>query len=155
MARVAVRAFLWVSGTVVAVAGVIFYESFWVGLVKYAGFQRASLVRFIFTLVTSWVVIRLASGSRHSRRVREWLSEKEARMSERAKKIAAGGKFLAVVNTAIFLGPPIASILMMVLGIDIRRVYLYALLCSLLVAGIWCGFYSGIFWTLGKIFVVK
>ncbi len=155
MAGVAVRVFLWVSGAIVAGAGVIFYESFWAGLVKYAGFQRASLGRFIFTLVISWVVIRLASGSRHSLRVREWLSEKEARMSERAKKIAAGGKFLAVINTAIFLGPPIASILMIVLGIGIRRVYLYALLCSLLAAGVWCGLYSGIFWTWGRVFIVK
>jgi hypothetical protein len=84
-------------------------------------------------------------------RVRDWLNAKEAELSGKTKTAVEGGKVLAVINTTIFLGPMVAALLMLMLGVGKNKVYLYSIFCALLCAVVWAGLYSGIFWGIGKI----
>ena len=119
---------------------------------KIFGIMKATLIRVSFTIPLSWLAIYLLSNTNTSARVREWFAKKQARLSKRAKIALEGGKFLIVVNTAIFLGPILASILMLMIGVQVKRVYFYAVLSALLSAWLWACFYGGVCWSFDKIF---
>ncbi len=105
----------------------------------------------LVTLLLSWIVIYVSSRARNIGRFRDWLKEQEVELSGRAKTAVQGGKVLAVANTAVFLGPMVAAVLMLMLGIRKEKVYLYSIFCSLLCAVVWSGFYSGIFWEIHRV----
>lgn len=135
----------WVGGIALTVVGYIFAEGWLILVVKIFGFSLGTAIVTAVTLALSWLVIYASSNARSIGRFREWLREKEAHLSGRAQTAVKGGKTLAVLNTTIFLGPIVASVLMLMLGLEQKKVYTYAVFCALLCALIWCGLYSGIF----------
>ncbi len=120
-------------------------------MVKLFGFWGGAAIVTLVTLILSWIVIYVSSGTRNIGRFRDWLKEKEVELSGKAKAAVQGGKVLVVANTAVFLGPMVAALLMLMLGIRRNKIYLYSIFCSLLCAVVWSGFYSGIFWEIRKI----
>jgi len=136
----------WLGGIALTVMGFTFAEGWLILVVKLFGFTAASVIVTLVTLFLSWLVIHASSSSHNIGRFREWLLHKEGNLSIQAKTAIKGGKALAVLNTTIFLGPIVASILMLMLGIAKRQVYIYSIFCAILCAIFWCGFYSGIFW---------
>ena len=142
----------WLVGILFAIIVVVFLEGSLIVTTKFLGVTKATLLRVSFTIPLSWIVIYLATKSNSNIYFRTWLAKKEANLSKRARTVVNGGKVIAVLNAALFLGPIIASILMLMIGIEIKRIYLYAVGCALLCAWAWCAFYAGVFWGLGKIF---
>lgn len=136
----------WLGGSVTAVVVFILAEGWLILTVKFFGFLWSTVIVTVIPLLIAWGVIYISARSRNIKRFNDWLTRKEEALSKRAKKAAEGGKFIAVFNTALLLGPIIASILMLMLGVDRRRIYVYAVFCAILCAVAWCGFYSGIFW---------
>jgi hypothetical protein len=134
------------GGVAATVAGFIFAEGWLILAVKVFGFALATAIVTVVTAVISWAIIYLASGSRNITRFNAWLKEKEAGLSGRAMAAVKGGIVIAVVNTTVLLGPIVASVLMLMLGVDRKKAYIYSGLGALLCAAIWCGFYSGLFW---------
>lgn len=121
-------------------------------MVKLFGFWGGAGIVTVVTLILSWVVIYIASGSHGVGRLRDWITSKETELSGRAKAAAHGGKVLVTANTAVFLGPMFAAILMLMFGLARKRVYIYSIFCALLCGFFWSAFYSGIFLGLRKIF---
>lgn len=119
---------------------------------KIFGIVKAALIRVTFTIPLSWLAIFLCARTNVSVRTRGWFEKKQAQLSKRAQMALKGGKFFVVVNTAIFLGPVLASILMLMIDIKVRRAYFYAILCALLSAWFWACFYGGVCWSFDKIF---
>ena len=144
------RNLYWLIGALFAILFVIFMEGSLIATTKLFGVARATLIRVSITIPLSWLVIYLATKSDRSFHFSNWLKEKEARLSKSAKVALQGGKFLAVLNTAIFLGPIIASILMLMIGIKARLVYIYAVISALLCAWLWSMFYCGMLWGIAK-----
>lgn len=142
----------WLAGILLTAGAFIFTEGSLIATTKVLGVTKATLLRVSFTIPISWFVIYLSTKSKSSRRFHDWLARKEASLSRRAQVVMKSGKAIAVLNAAIFLGPIIASILMLMIGIEAKRAYLYAIFCAILCAWTWCAFYSGMFWGLGKIF---
>lgn len=136
----------WLGGITLTVIAFIFAEGWLILAVKLFGFAMATVIVTIVTLFLSWLVIYASSGSHNIGRFRDWLLRKEGNLSGQAKVAMKSGKMLAVLNTTVFLGPIVASVLMLMLGFERRRVYVYSIFCALLCAIIWCGLYSGIFW---------
>jgi len=145
------RSLLWLAGVVVTVSAVLFTEGTIIAATKLFGVTRATLLRVVFTIPLSWLVIYLATRSKKSLGFTKWLDERQRKLSGKAKAAVEGGKFLVVVNTAIFLGPIVASILMLMLGISGRRIYAYAVICAFLSAWLWAAFYGGILCELARI----
>ena len=143
---------LWLLGAAAALAALILIEGSMVVTTKIFGVTKATLLRVVFTIPLSWLVIYLATRSKKSFRFTNWLAARQAKLSNKAKVAIEGGKFVVVVNTAIFLGPIVASILMLMIGITPRRIYGYAVLGALLSAWLWSAFYSGLLWQLAKVF---
>jgi len=141
----------WLGGIAIAVLWYIFAEGWLILVVKLFGFWGGAAIVTLVTLVLSWVVIYFSSGAGNIGRFRDWLKEKEAGLSAAAKAAAQGGKTLVVANTAVFLGPMVAALLMLMLGIRRDKVYFYSIFCALLCAVVWSGFYSGIFWGVREI----
>ncbi|MDD5422290.1 MAG: hypothetical protein WC592_04975 [Candidatus Omnitrophota bacterium] len=142
----------WIAGIALTAVGFIFTEGTLIATTKMFGVVRATLLRVVFTIPLSWLVIYLSTNADVSLRFRDWVEKKREGLSSRAQAIVKGGEFIAVLNTTVFLGPIIASILMSMIGVNTRRIYLYAVFCAFLSAWAWCAFYSGMFWGLGKIF---
>jgi hypothetical protein len=142
----------WLGGVLLAVAGIILVEGSLIAATKMFGIIKATLIRVTFTIPLSWLVIYLCLGTNTSAKVRHWFSEKQAALSKRAQLALSGGKFFVILNTAIFLGPILASILMIMVDVERKRLYFYASLCALLSAWIWSCFYSGVCWSFAKIF---
>lgn len=142
----------WVAGAVLAIFGLVFTEGSLIVTTKLFGVTKATLIRVSFTIPLSWLVIYLATRSRKGFYFGNWLAEKEARLSNRARIALRGGEVLSVINIAIFLGPIIASIFMVMIGISSLKVYLYAVGCAVLCAWIWAMFYSGMLWGIMRIF---
>lgn len=145
----------WFGGITLAVLWYIFAEGWLILMVKLFGFKLSTAIVTLILLILSWFVIYVSSNFRNIGRFREWLKEREAELSGKVKAAMDGGKVLAVVNTAIFLGPMVSAILMLMLGLQRTKVYVYSIFCSFLCAIIWCGFYSGIFWEIHRIFIGK
>ncbi len=141
----------WFGGIALTVLLYIFAEGWLILVVKIFGFTAGTIIVTLVTLILSWMVIYFSSGSRNIGRFRDWFLEKERNLSVYAKGAMNGGKTLAVVNTTIFLGPIVASILMLMLGLERKKVYIYSIICALMCAIFWCGIYSGVFWGLHKI----
>ncbi|MFA6320380.1 MAG: hypothetical protein WCY36_00795 [Candidatus Omnitrophota bacterium] len=139
------------SGVLIAIAGIIFIEGSFAVTVKLFGVVKATFIRMLFTIPLSWFAIFLFANANVSIRVRKWITKKQESLSRRAQLAIEGGKFFIIVNTAIFLGPILASILMLMVGIQGRRVYFYAVLCALLSAWIWSCFYGGVCWGFTKV----
>ena len=108
---------LWVLGIVLTILGLIVTEGSLVATTRIFGVMKATLIRVAFTIPLSWLAIFLCAGTNTSAKVRAWFANKQASLSGRAKLAVAGGEFLVVVNTAIFLGPILASILMVMIGV--------------------------------------
>lgn len=136
----------WAGGITLTVIGFIFAEGWLVLTVKIFGFGIATLIVTAVPLCIAWFVIYASSGARSIGRFRDWLSKKEKALSGRAAAAVKGGKALVVLNTAVLLGPIVAAVLMLMLGVERRRVYLYSVVSAFLCAVIWCGLYAGIFW---------
>lgn len=100
-----------------------------------------------------WIVIYVSARAGNVGQFRDWLNGKELELSGRANTAVQGGKVLVVANTAIFLSPMVAAILMLILGARRNSVYFYSVFNSLLCAVVWSGFYSGIFWGIHKMIV--
>ena len=142
---------LWLGGITVTVLWYIFAEGWLIAVVKLFGFWGGAAIVTLVSLILSWLVIYVSSGAHNIGRFRDWLKEKEAGLSGKAKAAMQGGKTLVVANTAVFLGPMVAAILMLMLGIQKNKVYIYSIFCALLCAVVWSGFYSGVFWGIHKI----
>lgn len=158
----------WLGGIALTVMWFVFAEGWLIMMVKLFGFWGGAAIVTLVTLILSWIVIYLSSGARNIGRFRDWLKEKEAELSGKAKAamqggkirhanfapttvyIALGGKMLVVANTAVFLSPMVAAILMLMLGVRRNKVYLYSIFSCLLCAFVWSAFYSGIFWGIHK-----
>ena len=143
---------LWFTSIAVTALVFIFAEGWLILAAKLFGALRATVIVSVVTTPVAWLVIYIATRSNTNWFLRDWIINKETKLSERAKTAVKGGKVLAVLNATIFLGPIIASLLMLILGIAVRRVYAYAVLCAILCAGIWCSLYAGVFWGISKIF---
>lgn len=145
------RNIAWMGGVAAALLWFIFAEGWLILIVKLFGFWGGTAIITLVTLILAWIVIFLASGAGKIGRFSDWLKAEEAKLSGKAKAAAGAGKALVVANTAIFLGPMFAAILMLMFGLERGRVYIYSILCSLLCAVVWSGFYSGIFWGIRRI----
>lgn len=141
----------WIAVIALAILGFIITEGSLIATTKIFGIMKATLIRAAFTIPLSWLAIFLCAGTNTGAKVRAWFAKKEASLSERARLAIAGGEFLAIVNTAIFLGPILASVLMVMIGVHGKRIYFYAVLCALLCAWTWSSFYGGVCWWFGKI----
>ena len=140
----------WIIGIIFTILGLAIPEGSLIATTRVFGVMKATLIRVAFTIPLSWLAIYLSAGTNTSAKVRAWFASKQASLSERARLAVKGGEFLVIVNTAIFLGPILASILMVMIGIQGKRLYFYAVLCALLCAWVWSGFYSGICWGICK-----
>lgn len=143
----------WPGGILLAVAGFLFAEGSLAASAKLLGPVKATLLRILFTIPLSWLVIYLSKGAGNPHFMK-WFSEKEKKLSKTARLALNGGKAFAVLNTAVFLGPIIATVLMLMLGVGIKRLYLYSALCAVLCASTWCVFYSCVFWGCEKMVVL-
>ncbi len=152
---VTARSLRWFGGIALTVLVYIFAEGWLILVVKIFGFKAGTVIVTLVTLILSWMVIYFSSGSRGIGRFRDWFLEKERNLSIYAKGAMNGGKTLAVVNTTILLGPIVASILMLMLGLERKKVYIYSIICALMCAIFWCGFYSGIFWGIHTVVIGK
>jgi hypothetical protein len=141
----------WLGGIALAVMGFVFAEGWLILVIKLLGFWGGAAIITLVTIILTWIVIYFASGANSVGRFRDWLKSKEAELSGRAKAAMQGGKALVVVNTALFLSPMVAAILMLMLGARRNRVYLYSVFSCLFCAVVWSGFYSGIFWGIHKV----
>ena len=142
---------LWLGGITLTVLWYVFAEGWLILVVKLFGFWGGTAIVTLVTLAIAWGVIWFASGVGKSGRFASWLKEEEAGLSQRAKAAVNGGKALVVANTAIFLGPMVAAILMLMFGIERGKVYIYSIYCAFLCAIVWSAFYSGIFWGIREI----
>lgn len=149
------KSIIWVLGISAAVFAVIFTEGSLIVTTKLFGVIGATFIRVLFTIPLSWLVIYFATKTNKNARFQKWLEEKEKRLSDRARIAVNSGKAVVVFNTALFLGPIIASVLMLMLGIAARRIYVYATLCALLSAGAWSAFYGGMLCGIEKLFLLK
>ena len=149
--KVITRDFSWLGGIAITVIWFVFAEGWLILVVKLFGFWGGTAIVTLVTLILSWIVIYVSSRARNIGRFRYWLKEKEVELSGKVKSALEGGKALVVVNTAIFLGPMVAALLMLMLGVRRNKVYFYSIFCSLLCAVVWSGFYSGIFLGIHKI----
>ncbi|MDD5085562.1 MAG: hypothetical protein PHE61_05940 [Candidatus Omnitrophica bacterium] len=149
------RGLCWAGGITLTALWYIFAEGWLILVVKFFGFVWGTVIVTAVTLALAWIVLYVSSGSRSIGRFRDWLLEKEKELSGRAKAAVKGGQVLAIANTAVFLGPMVAAVLMLMLGIDRKRIYFYLIPCSLLCAVVWCGLYSGIFWEIHRIMAGK
>lgn len=139
------KIFYWLSGITLTALWYIFAEGWLILVVKIFGFFWGSIIVTLVTFLLACIVIHLATGSHKFTKFSEWLKEKEESLSNRAKTAVTGGKVLAVANTAIFLGPMVSAILLLMFNIEKKKVYLYSVFCSILCAVFWSGFYSGVF----------
>lgn len=147
-----VRNFLcWLGGVGLTALGFIFAEGWIILVVKIFGFVLSALILALVFLLLSYIVVYFSSGSRGMGRFHDWIRRKEASLSGRAQAVVKGGEALAVVNMAALMGPIFSAILMMLLGFDRKKVYVYSIFCALLWAVIWCGIYSGVFRGIHKI----
>ena len=142
----------WFAGIAVTALAFIFAEGWIMLAVKFFGALWATVIVSAVTTPVAWLVIYMATRSNANRFLRDWIIKKETELSGKAKAAVKGGKVFVVLNTTIFLGPIIASLLMLTLGIAVRKVYVYAVLCAILCAGVWCSLYGGVFWGISKIF---
>ena len=142
----------WLVGVTLTVLFLVFTEGTMIMTTKLFGVVRATFLRMFFTVPLSWLVIYLSTKSRRSFYFSNWLAAKEAKLSGAKRAALKGGKFLAVINTAVFLGPIIASVLMLIVGVKPKKAYIYAALCAFLSAWVWSAFYSGMLCGLGRIF---
>lgn len=141
----------WIAGILLTILGLIFTEGSLIATTKIFGVMKATLIRVAFTIPLSWLAIYLCESTQTSAKVRAWFDKKKASLSGKAKLAIAGGKFLVIVNTAVFLGPIVASILMIMVGVHGKRLYFYAVLCALLSAWAWSSFYGGVCWGCAKV----
>ena len=141
----------WIAGILLTVLGLIITEGSLVATTRIFGVMKATLIRVAFTIPLSWLAIYLCASTHTSANIRAWFAKKQAALSEKARLAVAGGEFLVVVNTAIFLGPILASILMVMIGVQGKRIYFYSALCALLCAWAWSSFYGGVCWWFCKI----
>ena len=141
----------WIAGILLTILGLIVTEGSLIATTKMFGVMKATLIRVAFTIPLSWLAIFLCAGTNTSAKVRAWFAKKQASLSKRARLAVAGGEFLVIVNTSIFLGPILASILMIMIGVQGKRLYFYAILCALLSAWVWSSFYGGLCWSVTKI----
>gem|GEM_PF-427572 len=146
------KSLLWISGIIAAIFAVIITEGSLIVTTKAFGVIKATILRVAFTIPASWIVIYLATKTKKSERFRSWIAGKEAHLSKRAKVAVNGGKAVVLFNTSIFLGPVIASILMLMIGIEKHRIYAYSVLAALLSALSWCAFYGGMLCGIEKLF---
>ena len=142
----------WLGGIFLATLGFIFIEGSLIATTKIFGVIKATLIRVVFTIPLSWLAIYLCASTKISEKARNWFLKKQESLSRRARLAVKGGEFLAIVNTAVFLGPVLASILMIMVGVKTVRIYYYAVLCAFLSAWTWSCIYGGVFWGLEKIF---
>ncbi len=142
----------WIFGILSAILGLIVTEGSMIVTTKMFGVMKATLIRVAFTIPLSWLAIFLCAGTNTSAKVRAWFAGKKASLSRKAQLAMTGGKFLVIVNTAVFLGPILASILRVRVGAHGKRLYFYAALCALLSAWVWSCFYGSVCWGFGKIF---
>jgi len=145
----------WAAGILLAILGFIFAEGSLIATTKIFGIVKATFIRVAFTIPLSWLAIFFCSGTNTSANVRNWILKKQASLSKKARLAVTGGKFLVILNTAVFLGPILASILMVMVGIQGKRIYFYAVLCALLCAWVWSCFYGGVCWGVAKIFPTR
>jgi hypothetical protein len=136
----------WFGGIGLTVLGYIFGEGWIIVAVKVLGFTAATFIVTVITMLLAWGVIYVISGSAKVTFIHDWLIKKEEAMSRRAQMAVKGGKALAVLNAAVFLGPIISAMLMLAFGFERKKVYVYSVYCAFLCAAVWCGLYSGMFW---------
>lgn len=142
---------VWAGGIAGTVAWFVFAEGWLILVVKLFGFWMGAGIVTLATLALSWMVIYFASGARNVGRFSSWLKEQEAELSGKAKATVGGGKVLVTANTAVFLGPMFAAILMLMFGLPRNKTYIYSIPCALLCGFFWSAFYSGIFWGIHEI----
>lgn len=143
----------WTGGVLTGALAIILSEGVMIATTKAFGVAKATLLRVVFTIPASWMVIYLATRARLNVGFSQWLAKREASLSKRARMAVEGGKWFVIGNTALFLGPIITSILMLMIGFKARLVYVYAAVFAVIVAWLWAAFYSGMLWGLAKIFV--
>jgi len=147
--------FYWIAGLLSTVLGFVFFEGWLIVFAKVLGPLKATALVSILTIPPSWLIIYLSTRYGNTGRFGEWLSKKEESLSRRTQRAVEGGKFVAILNTTVFLGPIVTSILMLMLGFENRKVYLYAVISAIICAAIWCSFYSGVFWGFEKVLLLK
>ena len=140
------------SGAILAILGYLLGEGWIMVTAKHLGFIKGSLFVSAITVSVCWVVVYLLCDIRFSAVVRNWFKEKEAILSHKAKMAVEGGKFAVIANTAIFISPTLAAVLMVMLGIEGRRLYAYAALGAVSCSVLRCAVYCGVFWGAGKLF---
>jgi len=141
----------WIAALLLTILGLIFTEGSLIVTTRIFGVMKATLIRVAFTIPLSWLAIYLCLSTKTSANVRNWFAKKQASLSERARLAVKGGEFLAVVTTTLLLGPILASILMIMIGVQGKRIYFYAVLCALLCAWAWSCLYGSMCWGIGKI----
>ena len=141
----------WIAGILLTILGLIFTEGSIIVTTKIFGVMKATLIRVAFTIPLSWLAIFLCEGANTSANVRAWFKKKQDSLSGKARLAMAGGKFFVIVSTAVFLGPILASILMIMVGVQGKRLYFYAVLCALLCAWAWSCFYGGVCWGVTRV----
>lgn len=139
-----------IAGIAAAILGLVFVEGSFLVTVKLFGVVKAVFIRVLFTIPLSWLAIFLFANTKTSAKVRNWFIKKQESLSRQAQLAVEGGKFFVIINTAIFLGPVLASILMLMVGVQSKRVYFYSVLCALLCAWVWSCFYGGVCWGFTK-----
>ncbi|MEW5757946.1 MAG: hypothetical protein AB1755_00530 [Candidatus Omnitrophota bacterium] len=142
----------WLGGGIATVLWYIFAEGWLILMVDLFGFFGSTIIVTLVTVILSWLIIYASKNSSKLDRLQNWLVGKEGDLSKKAQAAMKSGKILVVANTAIFLGPMVATFLMLMMGIKAKKVYIYSIFCALLCAIVWCGLYSGIFWEIHKIF---
>ncbi|MDD5439703.1 MAG: hypothetical protein PHS37_05925 [Candidatus Omnitrophica bacterium] len=140
-----------IIGIVGTVIGFIFAEGWLIATARFCGALWGTVIVSVVTIPLSWLIIYL-SAHNTNRGFREWLADKEAGLSRRAQAAVKGGKTLVLVNTLIFLGPVVMSILMLMFGFERRKAYLYSGVGAVFCAGIWCSFYAGMWWGVDRLF---
>lgn len=149
VAKKILKALLWTSGVLAAAVVFLAIDAWKIIAVKRLGYAWGTVLSTVVTTLLAWAVIWLSNASGAGSFAKKWIEEKKAGLSERAQKAVKVGQPVIIINTAILLGPVVASLLMLVLGIR-RWIYGYAFLAALLCQAIWCGVYSGAFWGIEK-----
>ena len=141
----------WLIGIFVTLLAFVLAEGWLMLFAKALGPVRAAILIIFISTSLSWLVIYFLTRFGKSRFLGSWFSKREKSLSKRAEMAVKSGKFIVVLNSTVFLGPILTSVLMLILGLKGRKVYVYAACSAVFFALTRCGFYSGAFWGFDKI----
>jgi len=141
----------WLVAAFLSVVLFLFAESWLILAAKVFGPILGILVCFSIMTPIVWLIIFLAYRENGETKFRNWITEQETKLSKKMQIAAKYGKFMAIVFTAVTLGPILSAILMLLLGYKCRNNFVYSTLCSLLCYVVWVPFYSGVWWGIARI----